>query len=133
LVRTYVIASAAEIPVTCWFSAQDSVDGPMGLSDNKGRRRLAYNALRELAIELGDYVYAGQPVGQRSPVSGPQVFEFHKPATGERKLVAWSIGKAGSLLIPADGMHAAAQYTLGETPIYLPDLSEQQIKQSSAR
>lgn len=90
LVRAYVLAAANGVPHTCWFSAQDSVDGPMGLIDNQGRIRRAYAALKNLALELGDYRFEAQVQGQNTPTSGPQAFLFRHPESGARKTVHWN-------------------------------------------
>lgn len=53
LPRAFILAAATGAQATCWFSARDSVDGPMGLTDNQGRKRKAYEAFRNLSETLG--------------------------------------------------------------------------------
>ncbi|MEN3110947.1 hypothetical protein ACFONG_03725 [Uliginosibacterium paludis] len=66
LPRAFILAAAAGAKATCWFSSQDSVDGPMGLTENGGRKRAAYAAYKQLNAELGASRYICQ-----LPSSGP--------------------------------------------------------------
>lgn len=66
LPRAFILAAAAGAKATCWFSSQDSVDGPMGLTENTGRKRAAYAAYKQLSSTLGNARYICQ-----LPSSGP--------------------------------------------------------------
>ena len=88
LPRAFVLAAAAGVEALCWFSAQDTVDGPMGLTRNDGSRRAGYHALRTLSAQLGKHALLRQAAGAEAPTSGLQAFVFE--ALDERRLVAWS-------------------------------------------
>jgi hypothetical protein len=66
LPRAFLVAQAAGVKVMCWFSAQDSVDGPWGLLDNEGGKRKSYVAFRTLSKQLRDYSFARRCWGRRS-------------------------------------------------------------------
>lgn len=57
LPRAFILAKAAGVKTTCWFSAQDIGDGPMGLKTNEGRYRPAFNAFLALSKTLGHTQY----------------------------------------------------------------------------
>lgn len=57
LPRAFILAAAAKVEAMCWFSAQDVVDGPMGLKTNDGRLRPAFYAFTKLNKTLGDAVF----------------------------------------------------------------------------
>jgi hypothetical protein len=97
LPRVYVVAAAAGIGATCWFSARDVVDGPVGLLDNHAKRRLAYATYRTMARELGELTLTTQLVGNEHPTTGLQAFVFRGPR-GERT-VAWNIDGPGELVL----------------------------------
>lgn len=100
LPRAFVLAAAAGVEALCWFSAQDTVDGPMGLTDNQGRRRPAFHALRTLTRELGDKALVRHAAGADRPATGVQAFVFE--GAGERTLVAWHVdGMPSRLPLPA--------------------------------
>lgn len=103
LPRAFVLAAAAGVEVLCWFSAQDSVDGPMGLTRNDGSRRASYQAFRTLAARLGDHVLLRHAAGAATPTSGLQAFDFDGPRG--RRLVAWS----------ADGQARRLPWPVGAT------------------
>jgi len=88
LPRAFILAAAAGVETMCWFSAQDSVDGPMGLTRNDGSKRDTYLAFKTLTTQLGDYRLLRQIAGQAHPTSGLQAFLFDGPQG--QKLVAWS-------------------------------------------
>ncbi|MFZ4551247.1 MAG: cellulase family glycosylhydrolase [Aquabacterium sp.] len=89
LPRAFIVAAAAGVDKTCWFSAQDSVDGPMGLSDNQLQRRPAYQAMRTLSQQLGTFGLPEHVMGAQHVTSGVQGFLFRD---GQRaKLVIWNI------------------------------------------
>ena len=102
LPRAFVLAAAAGVEVMCWFSAQDSVDGPMGLTRNDGTRRASYQAFRTLTAQLGDHHLVRQAAGAATPAAGLQAFVFDGPRG--RKLVVWS----------ADGQARRLPWTPGE-------------------
>ena len=131
LPRAYIVAAAAGVEVLCWFSAQDSVDGPMGLTDNSGKRRLAYQAYRTMARQLGDQVLLRQVAGNVS--GGVQAYLFQ--GKQRRTLVLWNIDAAtkwlpvaGDGAVDAQGRAVAAESTpsgrrglrFGVAPIYVP-------------
>ncbi len=96
LPRAFVLAEAAGVESLCWFSTQDNVDGPMGLTDNEGRKRKAYYAYEALNANLGDYTLLRQLVGAEHETTDTQVYLFHHRRRA--KLVAWSIEPASSWL-----------------------------------
>jgi len=89
LPRAYILAAAAGVEVLCWFSANDSVDGPLGLTRNDGTRRDSYVSFKTMTAQLGDHRLVRQVVGKQTPTTGVQAFEFEGPRG--RKLVAWSV------------------------------------------
>ena len=91
LPRAFILAAAAGINTTCWFSSQDSVDGPWGLTKNNGSKRDSYLAFRTLSEQLGDFVLVEHLFGSDHPTSGIQGFLF-KNNQGE-KLVIWNADK----------------------------------------
>jgi hypothetical protein len=88
LPRAYVIAAASGVMVTCWFSARDSVDGPMGLMDNNGRKRKPYFALKALSQNLGDWSLVKHLWGAARPTKGLQAFLFEQRE--QRRLMVWN-------------------------------------------
>lgn len=92
LPRAFIIAAFAGVEKTCWFSAQDSVDGAMGLSDNRLRRRPAYHALAYMNQRLGNAKLVKQMIGERTPTKGVQAYLFQ---TDDSYIVAaWQIDAA---------------------------------------
>jgi hypothetical protein len=88
LPRAYILAAAADVEVLCWFSANDSVDGPMGLITNKGFHRLAYDAMKVMSSELGEFVFVGAYKNDNQFNGNIQAYVFKR---GEAtKIVAWS-------------------------------------------
>ena len=89
LPRAFIMGAAAGVEALLWFSAQDTVDGPMGLTANDGRRRMSYFAFKVMNQQLGDYRLVRQVAGMDHPTSGVQAYLFQ----GERdyKLVIWNI------------------------------------------
>ncbi|HJW12548.1 MAG TPA: hypothetical protein VJ598_12210 [Albitalea sp.] len=110
LPRAFVLAAAAGVEVLCWFSSQDSVDGPMGLTRNGGQRRSTYQAFKTMTAQLGDFSLVRQVAGAQQPTSGLQAYLFNGPQG--RKLVAWSAdAKPRRLPLPrgARGVDALGQ------------------------
>jgi hypothetical protein len=90
LPRAYILAAAADVEVLCWFSANDSVDGPMGLITNKGFHRLAYDAMKVMSSELGQFVFSG-PYQNIAPTPA-QVHAYVFKHGGTIKIAAWRTG-----------------------------------------
>ncbi|HEV8311552.1 MAG TPA: hypothetical protein VGQ23_00680 [Burkholderiaceae bacterium] len=133
LPRAYIVAAAAGVEVLCWFSAQDTLDGPMGLTDNNGKRRPAYQAYRTLARQLGDQALLRQVAGASTPTAGVQAYLFQ--GKSRRTLVLWNADAATKWLpVPASDAvdvtgHALAAENapsgrrglrFGAAPIYVP-------------
>lgn len=96
LTRAFIIAASAGVDVLCWFSAQDSVDGPMGLSDNSGRRRMSFYAFKTMSEQLGDLVLEKHVFGTERPTTGIQVFEFR--GKDDYTLVLWNVENSMRML-----------------------------------
>lgn len=102
LPRAFIAAEAAGVEALCWFSSQDSVDGPMGLVTNDGRKRKSYAAFKTLAEQLGDFELVSQIAGSKHPTSGVQAYLFRD---GDRyRLALWNIEPANRLLVLPDVM-----------------------------
>ena len=100
--RAFITAASAGVKVLCWFSSQDSVDGPMGLRGNDGKRRKAFGAFRTMTEQIGDYTLVRQVIGQDHPTTGVQAYLF-RGAKGN-KLVIWSVDDEMRVLLgPSDG------------------------------
>lgn len=136
LPRAFILAAAAGVEVLCWFSSQDSVDGPMGLVRNDGRRRSTYQAFKTMTTQLGDHLLLRQVAGAQQPTTGLQAFLFEGPQG--RKLVAWSadakprrlpvpqadpsargVDALGQPLVFEPGAQGAARAICGAAPVYL--------------
>lgn len=108
LPRAFIVAAAAGVEVLCWFSAHDSVDGPMGLLRRDGVRRDSYRAFKALTGQLSDHRLLRQ-----AGSNGLQVFVFVGPQG--RKLAAWSSdGKARQLPWPAATASVSVVDALGQ-------------------
>jgi hypothetical protein len=144
LPRAFVLAAAAGVEVLCWFSANDSVDGPMGLTRNDGTRRDSYVAFKTMTAQLGDHRLLRQAAGGPTPGTGLQAYLFEGPRG--RKLVAWCAdakprqwrAPAGAVVldtlgrdVPAAG--ATRALALGAAPLYVStDLSDADLDASLA-
>lgn len=135
LPRAFVLAEAAGAETLCWFSAQDSVDGPMGLTTNDGRKRKPYLSFKALSDNFGDYFYMGQVAGADHPASGTQAFLFRRDTS--LKIVAWTVEPTATRLqldgalqsatlmdsfgqpLRASGDVSGAYVTLGAAPVFL--------------
>ena len=95
--RAFIGAAAAGVEVVCWFSSQDSVDGPIGLSRNDGTRRKSYHAFRTMSAELAEYTLVRQLEGAERPTSGVQAYLFRGAL--DYKLVIWNVDSAQRRLI----------------------------------
>jgi hypothetical protein len=98
LPRAFITAAAAGVRTLCWFSSQDSVDGPMGLRSNDGRQRKAFGAFRTMTEQIGAARLVGQLSGGDHLTSGVQAYLF-RGDEGRNKLVAWNIDGEIALLL----------------------------------
>jgi len=115
--RAFILADAAGVQCLCWFSAEDSVDGPMGLEDNNGVKRKQYQAFKTLTRQLGAWTLLRQVAGIGDPTAGIQAYLFRGP--GGDKLVAWDMdGTAPAMISGAAGLPLQAVDDLGQ-PIQL--------------
>ena len=139
LPRAFILADAAGVSALCWFSAEDSVDGPMGLEDNAGVKRKQYAAFRTLTRQLGAWTLVRQVSGADHPTSGIQAYLFRGPSGF--KLAAWDIdgpapaviaGKSGNLhavddlgspRMPIAARRGAVAFLLGPVPLYVSGVS----------
>ena len=111
--RCFILADAAGVQGVCWFSAQDSVDGPMGLETNTGVKRKQYAAFRTLTQQLGAWTLVKQIAGADHPTMGMQAFLFRGP--GGYKVAAWSVaGPASAVLRSQSKAVVRAVDTLGQ-------------------
>lgn len=117
LPRAFVLAAAAGVEALCWFSAHDSVDGPMGLVRHDGTRRDTYRAFRTLTGQLHDHHLVRHAAGRATPATGLQAFVFEGPAgTRSSRLVAWSAdGRARRLPWRVGAEAASGVDALGRT------------------
>ena len=140
LARAFILADAAGVQGMCWFSAEDSVDGPMGLESNAGVKRRQYQSFKTLTQQLGAWTLVRQITGQVHQTSGIQAYLFRGP--GSFKVAAWSVdgpagvslqntgGKPlqvvddlGRLLPPVLSKNGRAALTLGPGPLYITGVS----------
>jgi hypothetical protein len=136
LPRAYLVAQAAGVKVLCWFSAQDSVDGPWGLLTNSGGKRKSYVAFRSMAKQLREYTFVRQALGARQPTVGVQAMLFRGPR--DHKLAIWSmdtkprrlsldgplkqaraVDHLGRPIKAVSGAAGASQLPIGRAPIYV--------------
>jgi hypothetical protein len=105
LPRAYITAAGAGVETVCWFSMQDSVDGPMGLLRNDGFQRAPFKAMQTMVAELGPYTSIAHVGGADHPTSGIQAYRFGGSVAD--KLAVWNI----------DGNSAAVLNGQGDAPI----------------
>ncbi|MDB5326823.1 MAG: hypothetical protein JWM57_2392 [Phycisphaerales bacterium] len=74
--RAYLTAADAGVEALLWFSLQDSVDGPMGLTANDGKKRLSYTALKTMVDQLGQTTTIQHVEGADHPTSGLQIYRL---------------------------------------------------------
>lgn len=137
LPRAFILADAAGVSALCWFSAEGSVDGPMGLENNAGVKRKQYQAFKTLTRQLGAWTLVRQVSGQTHPTSGIQAYLFRGP--GGYKLAAWDIdgGQAPAVIpslagavpravdnlgnprAPVAARRSGAAFLLGPGPLYI--------------
>ncbi|WP_085316941.1 hypothetical protein [Derxia lacustris] len=134
LPRAFLLAAEAGIAANCWFSSQDSVDGPMGLTTNQGGRRPAYDAYRTLAAQLGQLKFESRVFGSADNVEGLHGFRLVN-ADGAARIVIWNagtepwkldlagagtaVGFDGAVLQPVRGADGHACLALDAGPVYL--------------
>jgi Cellulase (glycosyl hydrolase family 5) len=112
LPRAYILAAAAGIKTTCWFSSYDAGDGPMGLTRNDGTKRNSYYAYQTLSKELANYTLVKHFFGSDHPISGTQGFLFTKG--NQKKMVLWNIdGVEKDMFFPDQNNNAKAIDALG--------------------
>lgn len=140
LPRAFILAEAAGVQVMCWFSAQDTVDGPMGLTANDGKRRKSYYAFKTMSKQLGDYVLVRQVAGAKHPTSGVQAFLFR--SVRNDKLVVWNVDGErqqfalnGATAIDALGKPVrpdqSARISFGSAPVYITGVSADGLTEAS--
>ncbi len=89
LVRMYVVSFASSVRVVCWHNLQDWGDGPFGLVDNEGNKRLTYFAYKQMAQTLGPLRLLRQVRGQHNPTRGVHAYLF---GGGEQRVLAlWNV------------------------------------------
>jgi hypothetical protein len=142
LPRAYILAANAGVRDLCWFSSEDSVDGPMGLMTNNGLKRKPYFAFRAMTKELGALEFVRQVAGSGHRTSGFQAFLFCQPC-GLCKLAIWNVDEGvgrfrlvgtlataramdalGSPVTPERAADGAAAISVGQAPIYLDGFTE---------
>ena len=89
LPRSFILAAEAGVEGFCWFSSNDSVDGPMGLTRNDGTRRLAYGAFKTMTTELGTLRFVRRLLGAQGTAAAAQAFLFADEHV--RTIVAWQV------------------------------------------
>lgn len=134
--RSFIVADAAGVRAVCWFSSEDSVDGPMGLEANNGVKRKQYQAFKTLTRQLGAWTLVRQIAGRDHPASGLQAFLFR--GAGGYKVAAWDMDKTASVVLStrskavlqavddlgqtvalARAKGGQAQLSLGQGPVYI--------------
>lgn len=149
LPRAYVSSVAASVKALCWFSARDSVDGPMGLVTNDGTRRKPFAAFKTMVRELGDMSFAKHVWGFDHLTSGMQGFLFRTER--DSRLVVWSadaeaqrlelrgalararvIDHMGDPVVPRVDARGAAYVMLGSAPLYLSSLGSAPLETESS-
>jgi hypothetical protein len=102
LPRAYILAEAAGVEATCWFSLQDRADGRWGLTTNTGEKRQSFRAFQVLRTELGEWSLREQIVGAQSPTRGIQAFQFFL-AGAPPKIVVWTLDPTPTSRLHLDG------------------------------
>lgn len=125
LPRAFVSAAAASVKAVCWFSARDSVDGPMGLVTNDGVKRKSYFAFKAMSEQLGDSTFVKQVFGSEHLTRGAQGFLFQGPH--DARLVAWDEDEQ-SVRLELSGELGAAQVVDGMGRSVQPALDERGVR-----
>ncbi len=89
LVRMYIVSFANDVRIVCWHNLQDWGDGPFGLVDNEGNKRLTYFAYKQMAQTLGPLRLIGQVRGQHNRTRGIHAYLFG--GDEQRILVLWNV------------------------------------------
>ena len=76
-------SAAAGVETVLWFSSYDSVDGPMGLRSNDGKKRKSFGAFRTMTRKLGAFTLGKHLIGGDHRSSGVQVYQFNHPSGGK--------------------------------------------------
>ncbi|CAN5915261.1 hypothetical protein BH11PSE13_BH11PSE13_20500 [soil metagenome] len=101
--RSFILAAEAGVQGFLWFSSNDSVDGPMGLTRNDKTQRLTYGAFKTMTSELGTLRFSRRLLGGQGTSAAGQAFLF----TDDRvnTVVAWQAtgSKDSELVIPQVG------------------------------
>lgn len=98
LPRAFILAAAAGVEVMCWFSSQDSVDGPMGLTTNDGRKRASYRSYKFMSEKLGALQLEQHLIGKTQPTVGVQAFRFTSEDADTETIVIWDLAPVGRRL-----------------------------------
>jgi hypothetical protein len=103
LPRAFMVAHASGVNAMTWFSLRDAVDGPMGLTDNTGYRRVPYFALKALRGQLGESRLVRQALGQSHLTTGTQAYLYQPTGSRSQKLAIWDItGTVRPLVFPGN-------------------------------
>ncbi|MGD0962230.1 MAG: hypothetical protein ABSB19_20660 [Methylomonas sp.] len=105
LPRAFILAAAAGVKTTCWFSSHDAVDGPMGLTRNDNSKRDSFFAYRTLAAQLADLRLTQHVFGSDHPAEGVQGFLFENGQ--QKKLVVWNVSGQDKTMIFPDAENSA--------------------------
>ena len=101
--RSFILAAEAGVEGFLWFSSNDSVDGPMGLTRNDRTNRLTYGAFKTMTSELGTLRFTRRLLGGQGTSAAGQAFLF----TDDRinTVVAWQATGSNSseLVFPQAG------------------------------
>lgn len=136
LVKAYTMSIAQGVACVQWFEGRDGDSGPLGLLDNQGTPRPAYNALAQMIRHLGQHPdYVGWVLfDDRHPGF---VFQGDKTTV----LVAWGQSGAGEIHLdakvkivdPLTGNAVSAdRYPLTSAPIFVLDVPETLLRQALA-
>lgn len=88
LPRAFILAANAGVENTCWFSAMDGPDGPMGLKTNDGRQRPAYGAFLKMSQTLAKTQFECELKPQPNQASR-RSFSFRKQGLDNRVIATW--------------------------------------------
>lgn len=101
--RSFILAAEADVKGFLWFSSNDSVDGPMGLTRNDRTQRLTYGAFKTMTSELGTLRFARRLLGGQGTSAAAQAFLFTDDRTST--VVAWQAtgSNDSELVVPQAG------------------------------
>lgn len=136
LVKAYTMSIAQGVSCVHWFEGRDGDSGPLGLLDNQGQSRPAYNALGQMVKHLGQHPdYVGWVLlNERHPG-----FVFQGEQT--TVLVTWGqkvsddirFDEKVQIVDPISGEAIRAdQYSLTTAPIFILDVPEKLLRQALA-